>query len=414
MRPHCIKRSRSGGDDLAVTATDTELPPDASGPPDADLNPEYRRFCQVLEAPISDTTFQAGLQCKQNTDDWLNNWRKLKAYGGQVVVGTFGGSNVANHFGVGYRAKPNSAYVASLEMVHGSSFKPSPPTEWGHGGEPFARVAFMEYLLSLVGTGTAPIEVETGDSLVDVHIESPGVIIHRKCPWRRFSPDGVLVWTMRRRSESVDENTYQIRDLVEIKCPYTLRNRCDGFSREDGYPVEQAAKSNHLAPMPIKSYYMPQLQWGMDIGKRENVLTRKRAHFLTWWPGYWDPHVIREATKAEMYDNMRLMRGDDAAVAPPPPFNKSIMEELRNKHYYNWPYHEEAVTAGGVSKNVIGRSGSFQWTEVTFDAEYTTQLISATERSWREHVLPELWAKLRQQQDETRADRDWVLDAFFS
>lgn len=320
--------------------------PDVSGPADKS-NPEYVYFCAAWDEPISQEKFQEGLDSIQGTKDWLENQRKLEKWG--LKVNSFSGSGVANHYGVGYRSTKHnvksSACKASREMVYGSNFKSNPMTKWGNGGEPWAEKAFYEYMLTYFGQ----VEEETGDEVVDIECKNYGVWIHKDRPRFRYSPDGALIWTLRRKDGSI----YQERDLIEYKCPWGLRDRRDGFCTDDGYKAHPIKKCEHRS-YPMKDYYMPQCQWGMYIGKKMGLLTRRRCHFVVWWPGY-------------------CPRGEEKA----------------------WPHHQVATTANGTSTTVMGRSGSFQWTVVDFEPEYTAKLIQATEKSWQKHVLPELWLKLQ-------------------
>jgi hypothetical protein len=369
----------------------SQEPPPPEGPASLD-NPNYVWFSRAWDEPVTEAFYQAALWSKQKSEDWLKKYRKLKKF--DLTVGTFSGSFVAHANGTGYECKKKSLQVcqrrAASLLVNGRPFFTNAAIRWGNGAESWAETAFENYTKTFIGQPFYDPSV-TRDMVVDARRQDYGSIVHKTCPRRRYSPDGVLVWTLRRD----DGSTYEIRELIEFKCPFKLRFRRDGFREEDGYADGPIQRSENVS-LPITSYYYPQCQWGMYLLKKMKLITHRRCHFVVWWPGYWDRQVDDDAGAAQQHDLWTDgLCATSGTSDDRPPFDEEKMEHMRRRNYYQWPYHEVRTTCNGKSTTVMGPTGSFQWTMIPFDAAYTSDLIRCTEVVWKKYALPALWEKYK-------------------
>ena len=316
-------------------------------------NPDYVRFCDLLtNAKVSEKRFEEALKHEQGTPEWVED-RKLHVLfdGWPVTVGRFSGSTVSCHFGLN---KYKSGKKHAHEMVHGSTFDGanSPPCQWGHGAEPWAEAAFDTWIQSFVGT----VHQASGFRIVAARLDNFGMILHRNCARRGYSPDGVLAWTVQRP----DGSQYEERELVEYKCPWGKRDLRD-FTSMDIYNAEHIKKLERVYA-PIPSMYACQQMYGMYLLKRMKILTRRVSHFVTWFPAH--------------------------DVDPENP-TQPVVAVL------------DSQTEGSVNVQTFPH-GAFQYTRLEFDEAFTQKMIAACEKNWRKLVLPQLWMKLLADQRASR------------
>ncbi len=166
----------------------------------------------------------------------MNNIEQRSPEWFEARKGKLTGSNIGAALGVNPWKTPDDLIRQMVREYHGadSEFSGNVATEYGTAHEP---LALLDY------------EMETGNT-----VEECGFFVHQEFDWLGASPDGLI----------------GDHGLIEIKCPYGLRN-------------EANPKFKSLAEQP---HYHAQVQIELAC------TGRKACHFYQWAPnGDWLEHV---------------------------------------------------------------------------------------------------------------------------
>ena len=204
--------------------------------------------------------------------DWLQA-RLLKCFGKRV-----GGSSCGSVIGVNKYSSPN----AILKEFLWPSFQGNAACVYGTKNEDLCDDLFLKFNIQRVLKSEIQIINQQKYLLIDVDIKHYGLISHPCTPWIGYSPDGVMIETLRNLNTG---NILKKKVLVEYKCPFKHRNlkassinvTVDDFYRQNAIPFEE----NKL---PIPAYYYSQVQLGIDqcLENFEN-----EAYFVVWIPSFY-------------------------------------------------------------------------------------------------------------------------------
>jgi hypothetical protein len=318
-------------------------------------------------------------------------------------VGRLTGSVVGAIYGV----NPYSSPHKQLGEFMWKKFKGNAACRYGNEHEDYAEASFRDWQLARL------LDSETdahGFVLLDLEVVNKGLCICRTMPFMAMSPDGFLIETWRKSADFATETearaaaaaqaaalptvhaecprpvpvvtavqapsqadgpwcveqSYELRILVEYKCPYRQRYRSDWTPDEDVYPVNNVTKAPGVR-LPVPSYYYSQVQYGCHVlGVLDDL--------LTWpthcWMVVWHPH-----------------------------FN--TMDE--------WPDFRSVKSGEGKAVTVATASGTIQATRVAYNAAYAQDLEKCATKFWHERLMPTQWLKNNNllEEGEVPYDEEW-------
>ena len=191
-------------------------------------------------------------ECKQvvSADQRTDLWYKSRKH--RITASNYGAA-------VGLHKYCNRTELVR-RMLWSHIFQGNENTAWGTEKEPVACEEYEQYMRTVKGRPK-------------LYVEETGLHIKPANPWIGVSPDGLV--------HDVDDDGSDMLWLLEIKCPWSLKNRKKGEG--DFYPVvdlpygdKEGAPNGRTGPIP--PYYYCQIQGVMGI------LNLPYADFAVWTP----------------------------------------------------------------------------------------------------------------------------------
>ena len=355
-------------------------------------NPAFVRFTAAVAAVLpSSAEFHRAMHEQQGTPAWLAD-RKLRFQfdSWPVELGKLSGSTVSC-------AINSNPFTSRKKFVNECVFgrcsdgdDTNPAFAWGHGAEPWAARAFLLWCREQIGSvfHDADASADSRRIIVDVALEHYGMVLDRKHSMFGYSPDGVLVWTLRNPKDGA---VTVEKELIEIKCRFKNRDLRD-FTTDPIFPYEPIKHSQHVGAVP--TCYFAQMQFGMWLMQRAGIVTRPKCHFIAWFPAHdrdpentsKDPHVVLELDPHDFTAST-----GDSPHAPPPPLQQPVTK--KRKRAAKTTYGPDECTLRTIHVQTFPH-GAFAYTMVPQEEAFTSVLLEECNKIWEEDILPMAWYKL--------------------
>ena len=205
-------------------------------------------------SPITEAEFIAKIQSItpeeieeiRTIDQRSEKWHAARTH--RITASNFG--SAAGH--CKYKPPPELVRDMLWKVFEGNAM-----TEYGTKNEEHAFNAYHQHMLR---------QQRQQGGVVGWRSREVGLHIHPEHKWLGVSPDGLI--------DVLQEDGSWRRHLIEIKCPYTRKDRKRG-SKDPFYKLENLPGGLRL---PIPPYYFDQMQGVMG------ALHLPFAHFVVWTP----------------------------------------------------------------------------------------------------------------------------------
>lgn len=266
-------------------------------------------------------------------------------------------------------------------------FKGNAACDYGNANEDNCEDAFQDVMMARLLHEPPD---EHGFHLVNIEFEHHGLCVCRPKPILSMSPDGIMVetWAKEEEYKTMEEaeeawkagpqfiqpdcphpipilrqvaetegilrvrTMYELRILVEYKCPYKRRFYTSWNENDlNLYPVGKIKRTELVGPVP-SNYYSQVHHGAYALGVVDNFFLTYPTHmwFAVWAPSY--------------------------------------------EHELEWPNFRTQTTGfNGGSQTVATQYGTIQTTKVAFDLAYTKNLFREEERYWHDRLMPAMWLK---------------------
>ena len=380
-------------------------PPDGRrthGGPASTSNPDFKRFREgLLAARPSAPEADAAQTFEQGTAEWLASRKFTYNFDGwDIKLGRTSGSTAAC-------AIKQNPFTSERKHIHETVYglhaddqkqnSTNPAMAWGSGGEEWGVRAFLTWCRACSVGQTirrSDPELREGWRCVDewvveaVDVLHYGMVLDRECARRGYSPDGVVQYRLRRCR---DGEVRHLRELLEIKCPYSKREVRE-FTSADLYPCVAIKHSEARCCVPVQ--YYSQVMFGHEVMYKAGLINSKVTNFVVWVPAH--------ADDCDGDDDGNNSDGG-ASAGPSKESGDACGEVVREMDNYEADTDEDtgkllddwdprARTLRSI--NVLTRPhGTFQYTRVPHDEAFAARLFKEVDEMW-EKIIVVAWVEL--------------------
>jgi hypothetical protein len=359
-------------------------------------NPDFVRFRDALfAARPAPAEADAAQTFEQGTAEWLESRKFTLSFDGwNIKLGRTSGSTAAC-------AIKKNPFTSERKHIHETVYglhaddqkqnSTNPAMAWGSGGEEWGVRAFLTWCRArLVGTTICRTDPEAArgeagrDAVEEWVVEAVdvlhyGMVLDRECARRGYSPDGVVQYRLRRVR---DGEVRFLRELLEIKCPYSKREVRD-FTSEDLYPCVAVKFSAQRCCVPVQ--YYAQVMFGHEVMHKAALINSKVSNFVVWVPAHAEDDEDAEDAEEGEYagkDGGEVVRELDNFEADTDEDTGQLMDDTDPR----------VRTLRSI--NVLTRPhGTFQFTRVPHEEAFATLLLKAVDEMW-EKIAVVAWVEL--------------------